>query len=290
MKALYFSFFLLAFSFIHSQNTLRPFNLEEKKALAEAHKLWSKMDSLHLKSLQSRLDFVSHEWLNRPYFLGPMGEGTSPDSLGKTPLDPRPRIQLEHFDCVTFVEQALAISLANKKSLIYPLLSQIRYTQNQEDYVHRNHFFEADWIPHNSKYLNPLKTPNDAIWGRKAIGKKLFFSKKNIPYDGTDPEVKRPFLFFKDALELMDKPWTESPKVLLVAITGHTSWIWVTHTGFIFLNPGQKPLFKHASLSQKKVVQQNFSDYLQGRGSKSVEGILLFEINDLNSELNNNPK
>ena len=107
---------------------------------------------------------------------------------------------------------------------------------------------------------------------------------------GIDPEVKMPFLFFKDALKFMDQTWTQKSKVLLVAITGYTSWIWVTHTGFIFLNPGQKPLFKHASLTQKKVVQQDFSDYLQGRGSKSVEGILLFEINDLDSSSNNSLK
>ncbi len=73
-----------------------------------------------------------------PYRLSPLGEGSGPD--------PDPRFRLDAFDCVTFVETALALSSAGSAAEAARLLDDVRY-HGPPDFTHRNHYVEAQWLP-----------------------------------------------------------------------------------------------------------------------------------------------
>ena len=73
-----------------------------------------------------------------PYRLSPLGEGSGPD--------PDPRFRLDAFDCVTFVETALALGSAASVAEAVRLLDDVRY-RGPPDFAHRNHYVEAQWLP-----------------------------------------------------------------------------------------------------------------------------------------------
>lgn len=91
--------------------------------------------------LAVRLEQVTRPFLNAPYVLSPLGEGT-----GAIP-DADPRLRFDAFDCTTFVETALALALSTELKEVGPRLDAIRYEGAVVDFVARRHFPEAEWIP-----------------------------------------------------------------------------------------------------------------------------------------------
>jgi len=90
--------------------------------------------------LASRLMRMSERFINTPYVLSPLGEGHG--------VDPDPTFRLDAVDCLTFVEQSLALSLAGREEEVAPLLERIRYA-GMPTYEDRNHLMEAQWLPNN---------------------------------------------------------------------------------------------------------------------------------------------
>lgn len=89
--------------------------------------------------LTARLIKITQYFLNRPYQLGPLGEGPQ----GK--YDQGPLGRTDVFDCMTFVETCLALAHANNPAQFKQLLLQIRYQNDQVEYAQRNHFVSLDW-------------------------------------------------------------------------------------------------------------------------------------------------
>lgn len=71
--------------------------------------------------------------------------------------------------------------------------------------------------------------------------------------------------------------------VLGFGLVGKLDWLWVTHTGFLILEPGQKPVMRHASLKKSQVIDMDLSTYLKSR-KKSLEGIMFFEFNEMTTK------
>jgi N-acetylmuramoyl-L-alanine amidase-like protein len=92
--------------------------------------------------LPARLLAVSERFLDTPYGFSPLGEGQ-----GK---DPDPLIRFDLVDCLTYVEETIALSLARSPDQVAPLLAALRY-QKQVLYEDRNHLMEAQWLPSNVK-------------------------------------------------------------------------------------------------------------------------------------------
>lgn len=91
--------------------------------------------------LAERLVEVTEPFLGAPYALSALGEGP-----GALP-DADPLIRYDAFDCTTFVETAIALSLADNLDEARHLLDVLRYKDAKIDYLHRRHFPEAEWIP-----------------------------------------------------------------------------------------------------------------------------------------------
>ncbi len=101
--------------------------------------------SANTSSATNRLLEISASFLGRPYLLGPAGEGVDGD------FDQRPLSTWEKFDCVTYVEAVLALSLIHNPSndpqanlqMYYQNLIEIKYSDdNNISFLTRNHFTE----------------------------------------------------------------------------------------------------------------------------------------------------
>jgi len=116
--------------------------------------------------LGSRIELVSRRFLNAPYQLSPLGEGAG------QPPDPDPRFTVAAFDCTTFVETVLALSLAPDAASARRLLDRIRYRDGIAEFGRRNHFPMAQWIPNNIRAGFLVDITRQLGGGRTAVASK----------------------------------------------------------------------------------------------------------------------
>jgi len=76
---------------------------------------------------------------------------------------------------------------------------------------------------------------------------------------------------------MMDN-WSYGKRFLGVGfVTNNIPWLWVTHTGFLDATKEGKPKLRHASSLKKRVVTEDFKDYLLRRKGKCA-GVFFFEF------------
>lgn len=124
------------------------------------------MQRARARPLAERLVVVTEPFVGAPYQLNPLGEGEGPD--------PDPRLRTDVFDCTTFVETGLAMSLAESADELEPVLDLIRYREGAPGYQNRRHFPEAEWIPD----LIAIGLLKDVT--REAAGKDVVVAKKRL--------------------------------------------------------------------------------------------------------------
>jgi hypothetical protein len=133
----------------------------------------------HTASLPQRVEAVSELFLGAPYKLGPLGEG--PDGE----FDRDPLIRFDAFDCTTFVETVMALSLERDLDSATRTLQKIRYKDGKIGYATRNHFTELDWVPNNVRagYLHDITSDvagRSALEISKTISKREWYLHKSL--------------------------------------------------------------------------------------------------------------
>lgn len=131
--------------------TRRAFTLALLAAPASAHAasalddLQSKLKRIHDSSTShaERLDRVSRLFVSKPYHLNPLGEGPQGDR------DKDPIADFSRFDCVTYVEEVMALAKRSDLDEAITYLQRIRYLGGAIDYGLRKHITMAQWIPQN---------------------------------------------------------------------------------------------------------------------------------------------
>ena len=104
--------------------------------------LADRVDLAHSLSMADRLEFHTRPWLGLPYTEGPLGEGEG--------YDPDPLVRYDTFDCLTLVEEALALSMATSHEEVQRIRLGLRYRNGGPvTYENRRHFMLAEWIPGN---------------------------------------------------------------------------------------------------------------------------------------------
>jgi len=121
--------------------------------------------------LQERLLAASERFLGTPYGYSPLGEGEG--------VDPDPRLRFDSVDCVTFVEETMALALARRPEEVLPLLDRIRYRDGIPGYAGRNHLMEAGWLPANTaagfaRDVTLALGGKDAVVAQKVLGQKAW--------------------------------------------------------------------------------------------------------------------
>lgn len=235
-------------------------------SLMEMKNLW--LSGLFLKNFHERLEFFSSALIGKPYLLGPMGESYI-DSI-----EPKPLVNLDSVDCVTYVEHALALTRATHEDSIFTTLQQIRYFNGKINYLSRKHYMLVDWVG-EGKYAKAIRMPGDTTIFR-TMPKRDFFKAKKLNF-GLDKNSEINYLPYHKALQWASLPYEGEAKVMGVAFIGASEKIDATHTGFVVLRTGETPKLRHASSLRKKVVEQPFLEYLQSRKGK-LPGVTFFEF------------
>ena len=188
-------------------------------------------------------------------------------------------------DCVTFVEQILALALAKNYEQMFATLQRIRYQNGEISFTTRNHYTHADWIPNNSWLLEDV---TEEIGGplcqdmTKTIDRPGFFRKLGVP-DHELQNVSAP-----QTLTIKFIPTASLPKIKnklqggeIVSIIQKMPGIFSAHMGFIFRDEYGNVLFRHASSRKEtyQVTDEFFDDVIeQLRNSEARVGMAFIRI------------
>jgi hypothetical protein len=207
---------------------------------------------------------ASSLFLGVPYLNGPLGEGEGGD------VDPDPRVDFGHVDCVTYLEEALALALvdpAGPDDAYLAALDRIRYADGIVDYAHRNHYMVRDWIPANRWLLTDVsaQVAGDAAQTvTRTIDREKFLRDNGAtPRPGEDDvrEMKLTVVPGAAAHEV-DARLKSGDLILWV---GEVTGIFSLHTGLAVRGKDGNLLLRHGSSKAGEVLDESFADYAERR-------------------------
>lgn len=232
----------------------------------KAKELW--LNAISKKGLNERIRYFSEALKETPYNLGPTGEGF------KGKVDSKPIFRLDSVDCVTYMESVLALTFAPHEDSLLSTLKQIRYLNGEVSYLNRKHYFVADWIQ-KSDFAKVLEDKNTQTM-KRTLPKKKFFKNKGIDFSN-DEKIEFAYLPLDKAKDFASKNWNGVSEIRGVGFVFAGDVVDVFHVGFLLLNPGEKPIFRHASQISGKVIDQTLESYLE-KSKKKIPGIVQFEF------------
>lgn len=262
-------------------------------------------------SLTDRLDFLTTFFLGRPYILGAQGEGAQGE------FDQFPLYRFDGFDCVTFVNNVLALARSRNEADFLQQLLYINYYDANPCYENRFHFMSLDWNPQNSQHkiisditetILDKKQQPIALFAEGIIDKKnwlLYRTEKDLRLD--DPQDLAAKLVKLHALAQVFEPkQVRMPYLPIATLLAHPEYLsqlpeasiieivrpnWalrdkigtnlhVSHLGFCFRAKQSEMLFRHASSDEKAVVEIPLLAYLSRfERSETIKGISVFSVN-----------
>ncbi len=254
-----------------------PWSALDGGALAEAQA------SLSGLPLSARLEATSAGFLGTPYVLSPLGEGEGPD--------PDPLERFDAVDCVTYVEEAMALALAPTPGRVLPTLTQLRYGSGEPAWAARNHVMEAQWLPENLRKGYVVDVTRK--WGGevvRTVQKKLdaqTWRQKSAQALALPPEAQPQGTYALDIVPAADalEVLSRAPSMLMVVVVRADKASLVTRVSHVgFLEQGPKgPLLRHASRSFGKVVDEPLARFLARNlkhGAWTIEGLALYEVRE----------
>ncbi|ADO73702.1 N-acetylmuramoyl-L-alanine amidase-like domain-containing protein [Stigmatella aurantiaca] len=231
--------------------------------------------------LAERLLHVSERFLGTPYLASPLGEGTG--------VDPDPTFRLDAVDCLTFVEQSMALSLARNDAEVEPLLERIRYASTPV-YEDRNHLMEAQWLPNNVRKgfvvdVTRRYGGEDTVRVQKVLTPLTWKSKSSQSL--TLPPERQPRGTFALNMLPLDRILAHARQVpsgtILLVLRDDLPLkaTRITHLGFI-VQKGRRTWLRHAARNRYgRVVDEDLESFL-ARNAKydkwKVTGVSLFEV------------
>jgi hypothetical protein len=214
-----------------------------------------------ISSAGERIDYVSGQFLGIPYEENTLtGSGDTPEELV---------IRLGAVDCFTYVDYVEAMRLSRSFEGFREQLKAVRYRMGVVSYATRNHFF-TDWTESrrvrdvSTEVGRPHVQTSAKILNRKGDGS---------PFLSGIPEKERTVAYVPvQALDevTMDRLRTGD----YVGIYTETEGLDVSHVGII-IRREDRVLLRHASLTERAVVEQNLRWYLKGK-----PGIVVLRANE----------
>lgn len=248
---------------------------------------WSTLDSaqrtraiveLKASPWPGRLAAAAGRFLGTPYVVSPLGEGEGPDA--------DPLVRFDAVDCLTMVEQSLALALAADDAAVVPVLNRVRYS-GPPSYGHRNHVMEAQWLPRQLEegwlrdvtraYGGPAtvqvkKVITAATW-EGALGRSLEL----------DASARATGEFELDVIPApaAAKALAQAPSGLVVVVVRADAPSKVTrisHVG-VLVHRASGPVLRHASSLRRRVVDEPLAHFLeQNRAARwALEGLAVYE-------------
>ena len=193
-----------------------------------------------------RLLRLSEEFIDLPYITNPLkGSPTEVEEL---------TLSLTEFDCVTLIETVLALANAHDAQSTLTHLIAIRYRNSVIKWDNRNHY-SADWISANQDkgYIKDL-TP---LMRSVAVHRKL----SALPGYPVHNRTLH-FLPVEGLADLM--PSLNTGDLIYFGTT--RSDLDISHVGLLWFD-STKPLLRHASRSQKRVLDEPLDSFLERFGA-----------------------
>lgn len=141
LKIITFAYFLST----TAHATTNAFSLKTVQTDQTIQQLYHNLNSKPISSIAQRISNISERFIGKPYETGPLGEALQ-DHYDQFPL-----YRMDAFDCVTFVETVLALSLADNPQEFKQYMNQIRYKNGHVSFIDRNHFPDLDWNQNNQR-------------------------------------------------------------------------------------------------------------------------------------------
>jgi len=221
-----------------------------------------------------RLAQVARDSVGTPYFLGPLGEGPG------AAHDNDPLMDLSRVDCVTFVEQAVALAAAPPGyEAAFALLQRIRYAGGAIDFETRNHFMVADWIPNNpwsrdvTRELGAETAPLT-----RTISRSAFFRLVEAPEVGQDTPDRDITLHYLPSARVAAVE-AALPSPALIMFIGKVDWLFALHCGLYLRDEAGDGLLYHASSQEGAVVAVPLGAYLAEQGERFL-GITVYALDE----------
>ncbi len=264
-------------------------NLDDYEEKLVKKKLASFDESLKSEPIKKIIETVGLSFLGTEYVSGTLDEDVYSEKLV---------IKISGLDCVTFVENTLAVSRtiqSGSQSLedFKDELRTIRYRDGKiEGYTSRLHYF-SDWIYDNEK-KGLVKDITKKIGGVPYNKKINFMSSHRSSYkqlnidDGEslsvikaiENEINNRDLYYIPKNEV-DTYYDALQTGDIIATTTEIKGLDVTHTGYVYKKKG-KTYFLHASLSASEVIvsKEELKSYL--KKDKKKTGIMVCRPYDVN--------
>ena len=268
-----FMIMLSSYAFAHQQlNTFYHSNLKDAN-----------------KTRIERLLSQSQSFLGAQYSMDPLGEHEKDG----------PTISSENFDCVTYVDTVLALSIAQSDSHFEQVWEHLRYQNTRHNLLERNHFTEYHWLRKVQPWLSTWQS--DALnqstiqvnlrigaWYDRFCQRHKFSTTLCEKYiKQKDKLVTIPYIAKHEWLHNKNTWQSQLPQFAVVLVINKPnpkqteiigSDLAVSHLGFLY-RAGDRLRFRHASSVSRKVVDVDFIDYVKSRWhSEYVIGYSLLEV------------
>lgn len=219
----------------------------------------------------ARLARVAAAALGTPYADGPLGEGPG------APFDPDPLMDLGRVDCVTFVEQAVALAASPTRADAFGLLQRIRYAEGEIDFARRNHYMIADWIANNPWCVDATERLGVATASvTRTISWTGLFEKLKAPGLGADrPDRAVTLRYVPTAATAAAEAALPSPALLV--FIGNVDWLFALHCGLYIRDAAGAGRLYHASSKAGEVVAVDLPGYL-AENAKRYRGFTAYRI------------
>lgn len=225
------------------------------------------------ETFETRMRTVANDSIGMEYNDGPLGEGTG----GKYDADPL--VDLTRADCVTFVEQTIALSMSPNYEDMVDYLQTLRYKDGKVDFELRNHFMISDWVRNNS-YCKDVTTQLgvDTEIVERTISRKNFFERVKAPglgLDTPDEVIQLPILPIGSTATAEAK----LSDTALIVFVGKVDWLFALHCGLYIRDENGNGQLFHASSKYGKVVAMSLTEYTETQKTRYL-GFTAYEITE----------
>ena len=229
-----------------------------RRTLAELHR--------EHPTFEARVRAISHRFLGTRYQLDPLGEGA------QARIDRDPIVRFDRVDCLTFVEQVLALAQRAGLDAAITLLQRYRYTDGEIRWRKRRHLMELQWLPQLTR-AGALVDVTAAVGGEATRIARRTVTRRHYP--GGYARFKRRMgaavptgdiaLAYVPPTALRTR-LSALPAVTLLALvrkTGRLAPLFIKHVGLVLKDgPGGALVFRHAIHIQGRVVDEPMEKYL----------------------------
>lgn len=276
---------LLALLFMHPENLVsqEAFTVNKDEALFKDYV--EQIAPFKEEPLETVLEKTARFFLETPYVAHTLDEN----------LDEVLVVNLRELDCVTFVENVLALSFAvrsNNLSMSYfkNKLTEIRYRNNEiTDYASRIHY-TSDWVFENER-KGLLENISKDLSGVKETKKIDFMSTHQSAYKqlANDDVMLSKIIQIEEAINnrggfyylpkvLIAEKEKDIPHMSVIGFVTSIDGLDTTHVGFAYRKKNGDLTFIHASSAKMEVVidSMSLSDYCLSQ--KNCKGIIVARV------------